>query len=113
MEGAIPIPNFGEATSPIKLVEKESTAAIDDIAQPAQEKESVPTRTVPEGPGDVVVGGSRSSQPAVSLAPRASTQGSLSSSTFEGRGDVSFPELYASVMTQFNQQQALLAKMKW
>ena len=30
MEGEIPIPNFGEVTSPVKLVEKESATSVDE-----------------------------------------------------------------------------------
>ena len=112
MEGAIPIPNFGEVTSPVKVVEKESAMAVDDVGRPAQQKESMPSRTMPGSLGDAMVGGSQAPQPAISLVPKASTQGGPSSSALEGREDVSFHELYAGAIAQFDQWQALLVKMK-
>ena len=113
-EGAAQVPILDKVSSPVKSMEKESVATAGDVVQLAQEEEPVLAKAVPEGTGNVVASDDQASRPALLLAPvvKAPTHGGASSSVLEGREGVSFPELYAGAIAQFDQQQVFLAKMK-
>ena len=113
-EGVAQVLILDKVSSPIKSVEKESAAVVEDVVQPAQEEEPVLAGTVPKGTDNVVGNGDQAPQPALPLVPvrKAPAQGGVSGMVLEGQEGVSFPELYMGMMAQFDQQQSFLVKMK-